>query len=173
MELTPVMEKYVLHWGEMGTRWGVNRTVAQVQALLYLSPKVMTADEIACTLAVSRANVSLALRELQSWGLVRLVHVLGDRRDYFESMKDVWEMLQVVMDQRKAREIDPTLTVLRECVVDADAETETCEHCREKMKEMLDFFETVNTWYGQVRRMPKGAVVKFVKLGDQILKFVG
>src|SRR6476620_7537873 len=105
--LEPVMEKFILHWGEMGTRWGVNRTVAQVHALLYLSPGPMNAEEIAATLSVARSNVSTSLKELQSWGIVRVVHVMGDRRDHFESMKDVWEMFQVILEQRKRREIDP------------------------------------------------------------------
>src|SRR5712675_2991731 len=109
MNLSPMTEKFVLHWGEMGTRWGISRTVAQIHALLYLSPKPLTAEEIADTLSVARSNVSTSLKELQSWGIIRIVHVLGDRRDHFESIKDVWEMFQIVMDERKRREIDPTL----------------------------------------------------------------
>src|SRR6266849_4753978 len=118
--LAPVEQKFILHWGEMGARWGVNRTVAQLHALLYLSPQPLPAEEIATTLAVARSNVSTSLRELQSWGIVRVVHVLGDRRDYFESMKDVWEMARVVLDERKQREIDPTLQALRECVAESE-----------------------------------------------------
>src|SRR3954471_6283927 len=116
MELTPVQQKFILHWGEMGTRWGINRTVAQIHALLYLSPKPLHAEEIAETLSVARSNVSNSLRELQGWGIVKLVHVLGDKRDHFESMKDVWEMFRAVLDERKKREIDPTLNMLRECI---------------------------------------------------------
>src|SRR5919205_1776803 len=116
MKLTSIQEKFILHWGEMGTRWGVNRTVAQVHALLFLSPKPLTAEEIAATLSVARSNVSTSLRELQGWGIVRVVHVLGDRRDHFESMKDVWEMFRQVLDERKKREADPTLAMLREAV---------------------------------------------------------
>src|SRR5688572_9757285 len=104
--LSPVAEKFVLHWGEMGTRWGLNRTVAQIHALLYLSPRPLHAEEIAATLAVARSNVSNSLRELQNWGIVRVVHVMGDRRDHFESMKDVWEMFRVILDERKKRETD-------------------------------------------------------------------
>src|SRR4051794_19919838 len=105
--LSPVAEKFILHWGEMGTRWGINRTVAQIHALLFLSPRPMHAEEIAATLGVARSNVSTSLRELQNWGIVRVVHVLGDRRDHFESMKDVWEMFRVILDERKKRETDP------------------------------------------------------------------
>src|ERR1700693_3146368 len=114
--LSPVSQKFILHWGEMGTRWGINRTVAQVHALLFLSPKPVPADEIATTLAVARSNVSTSLRELQGWGIVRVVHVLGDRRDHFESIKDVWEIFRIVSEERKRREIDPTLRALGEGV---------------------------------------------------------
>jgi len=107
--LTAVQQKFVLHWGEMGTRWGINRTVAQIHALLYISPEPLNAEDIAETLAVARSNVSTSLKELQGWRIVRLVHVMGDKRDHFESMKDVWEMFRVVLDERKRREIDPTL----------------------------------------------------------------
>src|SRR5438270_8114475 len=118
MSLSPTEQKFVLHCGEMGTRWGINRTVAQVHALLFLSPKPLHAEEIATTLAVARSNVSNSLRELQGWGIVRVAHLLGDRRDHFESVKDVWEMFQVVAEERKRREIDPTLHVLQECVAE-------------------------------------------------------
>jgi hypothetical protein len=111
MQMTPAVEKYVLHWGEMGTRWGTNRTVAQVQALLYLSPKPLRADEIVDLLSVARSNVSTSIRELQSYGLVRMTHILGDRRDYFESLHDVWELFRVIIEQRKQRELNPTLTI--------------------------------------------------------------
>jgi DNA-binding transcriptional regulator GbsR (MarR family) len=111
--MTPAVEKYVLHWGEMGTRWGTNRTVAQVQALLYLSPKPLRADEIVDLLSVARSNVSTSIRELQSYGLVRMTHILGDRRDYFESLHDVWELFRVIIEQRKQRELNPTLTMNR------------------------------------------------------------
>src|SRR6266852_8191077 len=117
-----VQQKFVLHWGEMGTRWGINRTVAQIHALLFLSPQPLPAEEIAQTLAVARSNVSTSLKELQSWGIVKLVHVLGDKRDHFESMKEVWEMFRVVLDERKKREIDPTLNMLRSCIAEAEKE---------------------------------------------------
>src|SRR5216684_7918026 len=107
--LSLVAQKFVLHWGEMGARWGINRTVAQIHALLFLSSKPLDAEDIASTLGVARSNVSTSLRELQGWGIVKLVHVMGDKRDHFESMKDVWEMFRVVLDERKKREIDPTL----------------------------------------------------------------
>src|SRR3954449_7539142 len=119
MELTPIMQKFVLHWGEMGTRWGINRTVAQVHALLFLSPKPLHAEDIANTLAVARSNVSNSLRELQGWGVVRVAHVMGDRRDHFETLADGWEMFRLILDERKKREIDPTTAVLRELTAEA------------------------------------------------------
>ena len=172
MELTPVAEKFILHWGEMGTRWGINRTVAQIHALLYLSPKPLNAEEIAETLSVARSNVSNSLRELQNWGIVRVVHVMGDRRDHYESMKDVWEMFRVIMDERKKREADPTLALLRECA--AEAKKSGNEAClRERLNDMLSFFELMTTWYEQTRRMPTQAVVKMCKLGDKVAKLIG
>ncbi len=113
--LSPVAQRFILHWGEMGTRWGINRTVAQIHALLYLSPEPLSAEEVATTLSVARSNVSNSLKELQGWGVVRTVHELGDRKDRFESLKDVWEMFSIILEERKRREIDPTLQMLRSC----------------------------------------------------------
>src|SRR5205814_6980349 len=117
--LSPVGQKFILHWGEMGTRWGINRTVAQIHALLFLSPRPLAAEEIAATLGIARSNVSNSLHELQNWGIVRVVHVLGDRRDHFESMKDVFDLFRVIIHERKKREIDPILQVLRRCIAEA------------------------------------------------------
>src|SRR5436190_14584428 len=117
--LSPVVQKFILHWGEMGTRWGVNRTVAQVHALLYLSDRPLHAEEIMEALGVARSNVSTSLKELQGWGIVKIVHVMGDRRDHFESLIDVWEMFQIILDERKRREIDPTMRLLEECLAEA------------------------------------------------------
>ena len=171
--LTPVTQKFILHWGEMGTRWGVNRTVAQIHALLYVSGKAMAAEEIAETLSVARSNVSTSLKELQGWGVVRVVHVLGDRRDHFESMKDVWEMFRVVLDERKRREIDPTLAVLRDCVAEAERAGAPERQAKERLSHMLEFFETMSGWYEQMRRLPTAGVIRFVKMGDRIRKLLG
>ena len=171
-KLTPVHQKFILHWGEMGTRWGINRTVAQVHALLYLSPQPLNADDIVETLAVARSNVSASLKELQGWGIVKLVHVLGDRRDHFESMKDVWEMFRVVLDERKKREIDPTMRMLRECIIEAEKDKETDEYTEQKLRELHEFFAITTAWYVQVRQWPANVMVKFVKLGDKVLKIL-
>src|SRR2546429_6869344 len=147
MNLNPVQQKFILHWGEMGTRWGINRTVAQIHALLYISPRPLPAEDIAGTLEVARSNVSTSLKELQGWGIVKLVHVMGDKRDHFESMKDVWEMFRVVLDERKKREIDPTLAMLRECIADAEKDRETDAYTEERLRALHDFFETTTSWY--------------------------
>ena len=168
--LSPVQRKFVLHWGEMGTRWGVNRTVAQVHALLYLSPEPLHAEDIMAALDVARSNVSTSLKELQSWGIVKLVHVVGDKRDHFESMKDVWEMFRIVLDERKKRELDPTMRLLHECIVEADKDNATDEYTEERLRELYKFFGTTTAWYAQVRRWPTASIVKFVRRGDKMMK---
>jgi DNA-binding transcriptional regulator GbsR (MarR family) len=170
--LTPVQQKFVLHWGEMGTRWGINRTVAQIHALLFISPNPLHADEIVEALAVARSNVSTSLKELQGWGIVKLVHVLGDKRDHFESMKDVWELFRAVLDERKRREIDPTLLMLRECIAEAETHKEENDYTRERLQALRDFFEMTTAWYTLVRRWPASAFARFVKLGDKALKML-
>jgi len=172
-KLSPVQRKFILHWGEMGTRWGVNRTVAQVHALLYLSPDPLNADDIVDALDVARSNVSTSLKELQGWGIVTLVHVAGDKRDHFESMKDVWEMFRVVLDERKKRECDPTMRLLRDCIVEAEKDKATDEYTEERLRDLYKFFEATTEWYGQVRRWPTTTIVKFVKRGDKVLKVLG
>ncbi len=173
MELTPVMQKFILHWGEMGTRWGVNRTVAQIHALLFISPAPLHAEAIAQTLGVARSNVSTSIKELQGWGIIRIVHVLGDRRDHFESVKDVWDLFRQVLDERKRREIDPTLAILRDCIAEAERARPTDPHVRDRLADLLGFFETMTGWYEQIRRMPTPMVIRFVKAGDKFRKLIG
>lgn len=172
-QLSPVTSRFIVHWGEMGTRWGVNRTVAQIHALLYLSDKPLTAEEIAETLNVARSNVSNSLHELQSWGIVKIVHVLGDRRDHFESVQDVYSLFRLIMEERRRREIDPTLAVLRECVAAAEKSGAADAHAKKRIGEMLDFFETTTTWCQQIARLPDAAVARFMKLGAKIPKLLG
>src|SRR4029078_5366504 len=151
-ELSTVEQKFILHWGEMGTRWGINRTVAPIHALLFLAPKPLNAEEIANTLNIARSNVSTRLKELQGRGVVKRVHVLDDPRDHFESMKEVWEMFRVVLDERKKREIDPTLGFLRECIAEAEKDKETSEYTEHRLRDLADFFEMTTAWYGQIRQ---------------------
>lgn len=173
MKLTPVMEKYILHWGEMGTRWGVNRTVAQIHALLYLSPSPLHAEEISETLGVARSNVSTSLKELQSWGLVKVVHVMGDRRDHFETLKDMWQMFQVIMEERKKREIDPTLTMLRQCHLDAETDKSTPPEVKQRIDNVLSFMETLTRWYDQMKTVPNPVLFKLIQMGSKITKLLG
>lgn len=149
--LSPVSKRFILHWGEMGTRWGINRTAAQIHALLYISPRPLSAEEIATTLSVARSNVSTSLRELQSWGIVKVIHIFGDRRDHFESVKDVWEMFKSIMDQRKRREMDPTTAVLRACVAELGPAKAADGLARQRLSELLDFFESMASTYEEMR----------------------
>jgi len=172
--LTPVQQKFILHWGEMGTRWGINRTVAQMHALLFLSPKPLQAEEICEVLNVARSNVSTSLRELQNWGLVKVTHILGDRRDHFENTtQDVWEMFRIVLDERKKREIDPTVELLRACVAEAERGGKTEEVTRERLASMRDFFETMSRWYDQIDQLPTSSLMKFVRAGEKLKKLFG
>lgn len=173
MKLSPVLEKFVLHWGEMGTRWGVNRTVAQIHALLYASENPLHAEEIAETLAVARSNVSTSIKELQNWGIVKTVHVLGDRRDHFESIQDPWELFRIVLEERKRRDIDPTLRVLAECVGELEKEPKSQAHLKKQLKALHEFFSLNSTWYDEFRRLPTQSVIKFVKLGGKVSKLLG
>jgi DNA-binding transcriptional regulator GbsR (MarR family) len=154
----------------MGARWGVNRTVAQVHALLFVFPEPLTAEEIAETLAVARSNVSSSLRELQAWGLVRVVHTLGDRRDHFQALHDVWEMFQLILDGRKRREVDPTLAVLRECM--AEGAAGTADESRRRLRDLLGFFEMTTSWYEQVRRVPRPTLTKFIRMGERVTRLL-
>src|SRR5205809_6507238 len=142
MELTPIMQRFILHWGEMGARWGINRTVAQIHALLYLCDRPLNAEEIADTLGVARSNVSNSLRELQSWGIVRIAHVMGDRRDHFESLKDVWQMFQIIVEERKRREVDPTIAMLKACEAELKQTGPADNYTAARLSEMTEFFET-------------------------------
>jgi DNA-binding transcriptional regulator GbsR (MarR family) len=173
IQLSPTMKKFILHWGEMGTRWGINRTVAQVHALLYLSPRPLNAEEIAKTLSVARSNVSTTLRELQGWGIVRVVHVLGDRRDHFESLKDVWQMFQLVVEERKRREIDPTLALLRESLGELGKGGQADVYTRDRLREMLEFFEAITSCYEELRGFSPSALRSLSKVGGKIRKLLG
>ena len=166
LELNDTMKSYILHWGEMGTRWGINRSVAQVHALLYISPDPLPADVICETLNLARSNVSNCLKELQGWRIIKISHVFGDRRDHFESLKDVWVMFRIIMEERKKREMDPTVVLLKDCIAQAEANDDT--YCVERLGAQLEFFETMGTCFEQTKRLPTSAFVGMVKLGDRI-----
>ncbi len=172
-DLPLVAQKFILHWGEMGTRWGINRTVAQVHALLFLSEKPLPADQIAQTLGVARSNISTSLRELQNWGIVRIVHVMGDRRDHFESIKDVFAMFRIIARERKKREIEPTLRVLRDCLEESSRPKAAPAYTRERLSELMKFFEIATSAYDQMEKLPTPAVLKLAKLGEKAFKLLG
>ena len=173
MELSPTVQKYILHWGEMGNRWGVNRTVAQIHALLFLANAPMTAEEIADTLGLARSNVSNSLKELQSWRLIRSTHLAGDRRDHFVAQQDVWEVFRILIEERKRREIDPTLTVLRECLLEADGDPALDRASRMKMEQVLDFVEMLTSTYDDYKNLPPATLQKFLKMGGKVARFLG
>src|SRR5215217_2737120 len=163
---------FILHWGEMGTQWGVNRSVAQIHALLYLSHRPATADEIVDQLGLARSNVSTGLKELQGYGIVRRVHVEGDRRDHFVAETDLWEMLMRIAAERKRREIDPTVALLAELSERLAKDPSAPKHLRERITRMHEFISTLADWYEQVRRLPKSTLVTLMKLGSKVARFI-
>lgn len=173
MQLSNTMQKYVLHWGEMGTRWGVNRTVAQIHALIFLANQALTAEEIADTLGVARSNVSTSLKELQSWGLVKITHLVGDRRDHFVAHQDVWDIFRVILEERKRREIDPTLGVLRECMQEAEQDTQLEAATREKMQQVLELVEMLTSTYQDYKHLPPTTLKRMLQMGGKIASFLG
>jgi len=172
MDLSPTLSRFVLHWGEMGTRWGVNRTVAQIHALLYITGRPMHAEEIVDTLKVARSNVSNSLRELQGWNLVKLVHVAGDRRDHFETSKQVWELLRTIVKERQRREIEPTVAVLRELLADPGISKEPAE-AKLRMQETLELLDTLTLWSDEMLRLDTQTLTQVLKLGAKIKKLIG
>ncbi len=163
-DTTPAAQRFILHWGEMGTRWGINRTVAQIHALLIISPNPLPAEVICERLDVARSNVSNSLRELQGWGVIRLVHVPGDRRDHFESLKDIWAMFRLIAQERKKREFDPTMAMLGECLAEADPGKDA--YLTERLAEIQGFFTTVAGWYDQLFALPTSLLRNAMKLGS-------
>jgi DNA-binding transcriptional regulator GbsR (MarR family) len=173
MKLTAVMQRYIIHWGEMGTRWGVNRSVAQIHALLFLSPEALSADEISDTLGIARSNVSVCLKELTTWRLVYVSHVLGDRRDFFRAEQDTWEMIRTVAEGRKRRELDPTIAALRECQALLANDGETPEAVRKRIVAQLEFLESLSEWYQRISALPRATLLKMMRLGEKIARVIG
>ncbi|MBV6305763.1 GbsR/MarR family transcriptional regulator [Candidimonas humi] len=172
MTLGPQAERFVLHFGEMGSRWGVNRTVGQIYALVFLSPRPLNADEIAETLGFSRSNVSVSIHELQSWRLVRMVHQIGDRRDYFESLKDVWEIFRVLVEEKRKREIDPTLSLLRGLLLETPSNADET-YAQQRITEMLELIELSTAWFDEVQRLPPETLESLMRLGSKVQKVLG
>ena len=171
MNLPPMMQTFVLHFGEMGSRWGISRTVGQIYAVLFVSPDPLNADDICNRLGFSRSNVSMGLKELQAWNLIRLKHLPEDRRDYFTTPGDVWEIVRILAEERKKREIDPTLTVLRDLSMQTpsnDAE----RHAQERMVEMAEMIEMLTGWYDDVRRLETERLAQLLSLGSKVQKIL-
>lgn len=171
-KLPPALERFVLQWGDMGSTWGVNRSVSQIHALLYVSGRPMTAEEIAGTLGIARSNVSTSIRELMGWDLIRRVPMKGDRREHFEAEGDIWEIVSRIAAGRKAREFDPAIAALKACVAEADGDTAIDRRASQRVKDMLAFTEMVDTWYGQMRTVPRDKLAMLMKLGARIIKLL-
>ena len=165
--LTPVGRRFVLHWGEMGWRWGVNRTVAQIHALLFLLGRPVHAEEISEILQVARSNVSNSLRELQNWNLVRVVHRVGDRRDHYETAQDSWDLLRTIVRERKAREFDPTVMMLRECVNDPGLSALDAP-AQKRIRETLALMEELSRWTDEMLKLETATLKKLVRLGARV-----
>jgi DNA-binding transcriptional regulator GbsR (MarR family) len=168
----PDAKAFILHWGEMGTHWGVNRSVAQLHALLYLSDRPLHAEEIVDQLGIARSNVSTAVRELQSYGIIRRVHVEADRRDHFVADTDLWDMLLKIAAERKRREIDPTIALLEELAARLKVDASAPPQVRERVTRMHEFITTLGDWYEQVRKLPKPTLVTLMKLGAKVARFI-
>lgn len=171
--LPAAIERFVISWGEMGEVWGVNRSVSQIQALLYVSDRPLSAEEIAERLRLARSNVSTSLRELMGWSLIRRVSVLGDRRDFYEAEADVFEMVRRIAANRKAREIDPAIAALRQCLAAADGDPRVSPEVRKRFRTMLDFTEGVARSFDEVLRLPTPVLSKLIKMGGAVARLAG
>lgn len=167
-ELPAAIERFVLKWGDMGGQWGVNRSVAQIHALLYLSDRPLTAEDIAGLLGIARSNVSNSLKELLNWSLIRRVPVRGDRRDFFEAEGDIWEMVTRIALGRKSREIDPVIATLREALAEAEGDRQVPALARKRLGEMLDFTTAIDRWFSQMLNVPRGKLKLLLKLGARV-----
>lgn len=164
--------RFILHWGDLGGQWGVNRSVAQIHALLYTSEKPLTADEIAAALNMARSNVSNSIKELLAWRLIHSVPVMGDRRDRFAAETDVWEIVTRIAAGRKAREIDPAEAALKACVAEAEKDKDTSPVARERLTAMLEFVETMSRWHDEMITVPKPALIKLIRMGSRVTRLI-
>lgn len=171
MNLAPLTQRFVMHFGEMGSRWGINRTVGQIYALLYASAKPLNADEVSDALGFSRSNVSMGLKELQSWNLVRLIHLPNDRREYFETPQDVWLIFRTLTAERRKREIDPTLSMLRDALMEPASGTEDA-FAQERMRQMHSFIERMTDWLDEVQKMDSDTLASLMQMGSKVQKLL-
>ena len=171
MKLPPLTQRFVLHFGEMGSRWGINRTVGQIYALLYVSAKPLNADELGEALGFSRSNVSMGLKELQSWSLVRLTHQPGDRREYFQAPEDVWTIFRTLATERRKREVDPTLSMLREALMEHPSAAEDI-HAQERMRQMHTFIDQMTDWLDEVQKMDSDTLASLMQMGAKVQRLL-
>ncbi len=171
--LSASVTKFVLHWGDLGSQWGVNRSVAQIHALLYLSERPLTAETIADLLGLARSNVSNSIKELLGWGLIHRVPVLGDRRDHLAAETDIWEIVTRIAKGRKAREIDPAEAALRACTGEAERDPGISPVAKQRLKAMLDFVTTMSRWHDEMLQVPKPTLMAFIKMGAKVTRFLG
>jgi DNA-binding transcriptional regulator GbsR (MarR family) len=171
-KLPGAVERFVLHWGDLGGQWGVNRSVSQIQALLYLSERPLTAEEIAGKLGLARSNVSTSIRELMAWNLIRRVPVKGDRREHFEAETDLWEIAMRIAAVRKERELDPAIDALKACVADAERDPKLHPVAGKRLKDMLGFVETLDRWHAQMLTVPKPKLAALIRLGTRIVNLL-
>lgn len=167
MKLSPLVQTFVLHFGEMGSRWGINRTVGQIYALIYLSDKALNADQLVEALGFSRSNIAMGIKELVSMNLVMLRHIPGDRKDYYVTHEDIWEIVRNLVEERKKREIDPTLTMLRSVMMETPSSKEE-KHAQDKMREMHDLIEMLTKWYDDMQKLETERLVNLLKMGAKV-----
>ncbi|HEY0628989.1 MAG TPA: MarR family transcriptional regulator [Sphingomicrobium sp.] len=172
VSLPPAMTRFILHWGDLGTQWGVNRSVAQIHALLYLSEEPLNAEQIAETLGLARSNVSTSIRELLNWQLIHRVPLMGDRRDHYAAETDIWEMVTRIARGRKAREVDPAEAALKAATAEADADKAVSPVARERLHAMLDFVTTMSRWHDEMIGLPKSTLLTFIRMGSKVTRFL-
>lgn len=170
--ISPAIERFVLRWGDLGGQWGLSRSVSQIHALLYVSDRPLTAEDIADALAMARSNVSNSLKELLAWDLIRRVPIKGDRRDHYEAETDIWELGRKIAAGRKAREIDPALTALRDCLADSEDDPAVHPVAVKRLKQMLAFTETLDRWYAQILKVPPSKLAATMRLGAKVIDFL-
>lgn len=171
MELPPLIQNFVLHFGEMGSRWGINRTVGQIYALIFVADRPLHADDLVARLGLSRSNVSMGLKELESWRLVRLSHQPGDRREYYSAPEDVWAIFRTLAEERQRREVEPTLSVLRDAILESPASAEE-RHAQARMRQMHDLIELLTTWFADVRKLSPTTQQQLLKMGGAVVRLL-
>jgi DNA-binding transcriptional regulator GbsR (MarR family) len=169
--LSPLTQRFIAHFGEMGSRWGINRTVGQIYALLYVQGKPLNAEQIAEYLSFSRSNVSMGLKELQAWRLVKLLHQPGDRREYFEPPKDIWDIFKALLEERRRREVEPTLSMLRDALLE-NPSSEDDRRAQQRLREMYDLIELSTAWFDDVQRLSPDTLAALMKMGSKVQKLL-